>query len=143
MSSKKRDLESNDINNKKQKLDNTLPDFVSDGLDTKEIRDIVQDIMIIIQNNKNKATHEEIINNIKNSDDIRIKLFTERYPMLFDLALRDEPFNWDNLNYMLNMRNNIIEDKMTSENASKVVGKEWFDKYVDTSTMTKTKKQKK
>ena len=129
MSSKKRDLESKDINNKKQKLDNTLPDFVSDGLDTKEIRDIVQDIMIIIENNKNKSTHEEIINNIKNSNDVRIKLFTERYPMLFDMVTKKEGFDYSSLEYFLTMRDKIIKKEITSDDASKHVGQVWFDKY--------------
>lgn len=129
MSSKKRDLESKDINNKKQKLDNTLPDFVSDGLDTKEIRDIVQDIMIIIENNKNKSTHEEIINNIKNSNDVRIKLFTERYPMLFDMVTKKEGFDYSSFEYFLTMRDKIIKKELTSDDASKHVGQVWFDKY--------------
>ena len=129
MSSKKRDLESNNINNKKQKLDNTLPDFVSDGLDTKEIRDIVQDIMIIIQNNKNKSTHEEIINNIKNSNDVRIKLFIERYPMLFDMVTKKEGFDYSSFEYFLTMRDKIIKKEITSDDASKHVGQVWFDKY--------------
>jgi hypothetical protein len=130
MSSKKRDLESNNINNKKQKLDNTLPDFVSDGLDTKEIRDIVQDIMIIIQNNKNKSTHEEIINNIKNSsNDVRIKLFIERYPMLFDMVTKKEGFDYSSFEYFLTMRDKIIKKELTSDDASKHVGQVWFDKY--------------
>ena len=129
MSSKKRDLKSNDINNKKQKLDNTLPDFVSDGLDTKEIRDIVQDIMIIIQNNKNKASHEDIINNIKNSNDARIKLFTDRYPMLFDMVTKKEGFDYSSFEYFLTMRDKIIKKEITSDDASKVVGQVWFDKY--------------
>jgi hypothetical protein len=129
MSSKKRDLESKDINNKKQKLDNTLPDFVNDGLDTKDIRDIVQDIMIIIQNNKNKSTHEDIINNIKNSDDVRIKLFKERYPMLFDMVTKKEGFDYSSFEYFLMMRDKIIKKELTSEDASKHVGQVWFDKY--------------
>jgi hypothetical protein len=129
MSSKKRDLESNNINNKKQKLDNTLPDFVRDGLDTKEIRDIVQDIMIIIQNNKNKSTHEEIINNIKNSNDARIKLFIERYPMLFDMVTKKEGFDYSSFEYFLTMRDKIIKKELTSDDASKHVGQVWFDKY--------------
>ena len=54
MSSKKKRETEGDINNKKAKMNNGVPDFVSDGLDTNDIRNIVQDIMIIIQNNKNK-----------------------------------------------------------------------------------------
>jgi hypothetical protein len=129
MSSKKRDLESKDMNNKKQKLDNTLPDFVSDGLDTKEIRDIVQDIMIIIENNKNKTKHEDIINNIKNSDDVRFKLFIERYPMLFDMVTKKEGFDYSSFEYFLTMRDKIIKKELTSDDASKHVGQVWFDKY--------------
>jgi hypothetical protein len=129
MSSKKRDLESKDMNNKKQKLDNTLPDFVSDGLDTKEIRDIVQDIMIIIENNKNKTKHEDIINNIKNSDDVKFKLFIERYPMLFDMVTKKEGFDYSSFEYFLMMRDKIIKKELTSEDASKHVGQVWFDKY--------------
>jgi hypothetical protein len=113
-------------------------EFINDGLTNEAIIKSVYDVIM-----KNKECKDMNVDEKYEKLKLEFDFFATRYPMLFDLALRDEPFNWDNLNYMLNMRNNIIEDKMTSENASKVVGKEWFDKYVDTSTMTKTKKQKK
>jgi hypothetical protein len=116
-------------------MDNTEKDFIKDGLDNNKIIEIIKKIREVID----VDSSDKMIEKLKKENEF----FAERYPMLFDLALRDEQFNWDNLNYMLNMRNQIINDKMTSETASKVVGKEWFDKYVDTSTMTKTKKQKK
>ena len=84
MSSKKKRETEGDINNKKAKMNNGVPDFVSDGLDTNDIRNIVQDIMIIIQNNKNKMKHEDIINNIK-TQEARFITFADRYPMLFNM----------------------------------------------------------
>ncbi len=71
------------------------------------------------------------------------EFFANRYPMLFELVLRNDNFNWDNLYYMLGMRNKIIEDKMTAENASKQVGQVWFDKYVDVSKLGKPNKKQK
>jgi hypothetical protein len=85
--------------------------------------------MIIIQNNKNKSTHEEIINNIKNSNDVRIKLFIERYPMLFDMVTKKEGFDYSSFEYFLTMRDKIIKKELTSDDASKHVGQVWFDKY--------------
>ena len=41
MSSKKKRETEGDINNKKAKMNNGVPDFVSDGLDTNEIRTII------------------------------------------------------------------------------------------------------
>ena len=115
-------------------------EFVSDGLTNEEI--IVTVSKIIMECKK-----EEYKNMDENEKYEKLKLefsiFSTRYPMLFELAIRDEDFNWDNLNYMLSMRNNIINDKLTSETATKIVGEKWFDKYVDVSAMTKTKKQKK
>ena len=67
--------------------------------------------------------------------------FIIRYPMLFDMATSDV-FNFNDLNYFLEMRDKIISDSMTFEDASKDVGKVWFDKHVDTSKLQKNKKHK-
>lgn len=114
-------------------------DFINDGLTNDEI----------IKNVYNIITRNKECKDIPNSDEKYEKLKTEfnffssRYPMLFELAISDEPFPWDNLNYMLSMRNKIINNEMTSENASKVVGEQWFNKFVDTTTMQQIKRQKK
>ena len=50
--------------------------------------------------------------------------------MLFEMVIRDGDFDWKSFNYMINMRNNIINNNMTSEEASKKVGQDWYDKYV-------------
>jgi hypothetical protein len=126
-SKKKRDLESDGIN-KKAKMDDTSPEFVSDGLDTNEIRNIVQDIMIIILNNKNKAKHEDIINNIKVQEE-RFKSFADRYPMLFDMITREEGFEYERFEYFLSKRDDIIKNKKPSDDVHKQVGQEMFDRY--------------
>ena len=51
--------------------------------------------------------------------------------MLFDISCRtNEPFNWEYLNYFLSMRKKIIDDELTSEKASVIVGNEWYNKHV-------------
>lgn len=113
-------------------------EFINDGLTNEEIIKNVYDIIIKSREYKDITNNDEKYEKLKAD----FAFFSDRYPMLFDLAIRDEPFPWDNLNYMLNMRNKIINNEMTGETASKVVGEQWFNKYVDTSTMSKTKKQK-
>ena len=126
-SKKKRELDS-EVNNKKAKTNNTPPDFVSDGLETKEIRNIVQDIMIIIQDNKNKMKHDDIINNIKTKE-VRFTTFAERYPMLFDMITREQGFDYQSFEYFLSKREDIIQNKKPSDDVHKQVGQEMFDKY--------------
>jgi hypothetical protein len=127
MSSKKRKEVENDINSKKAKTD-TVPDFVKDGLDTNEIRNIVQDIMIIIQDNKNKMKHDDIINNIKTKEE-RFISFADRYPMLFDMVTREQGFDYQSFEYFLSKRDEIIKNKKPSDDVHKQVGQEMFDKY--------------
>jgi hypothetical protein len=56
--------------------------------------------------------------------------------MLFDMCTRTD-FNYQHLNYFLSKRDEIISDKISSEDASVQVGQEWFDKYVDVSKLKK------
>ena len=127
MSSHKNKRDSNnDGKNKKSKITN-VPDFVSDGLETKDIRDTVQDIMLYMQNNKDTSEYAELINKIR--QDERFKSFEERYPMLFDMVTKREGFNYESLEFFLSMRDKIITNQISSEDASKHVGQVWFDKY--------------
>ena len=121
----KRDT-NNDGDNKKAKITN-VPEFVSDGLETKDIRDTVQDIMLYMQNNKATTEYADLINKIRLDE--RFKSFEERYPMLFDMVTKKEGFNYESLEYFLSMRDKIIQNELTSEDASKQVGQVWFDKY--------------
>ena len=106
--------------------------------------------MCIIINVKNiiRRRNDDEIKNLKEHD-IFEKLYNEfnkfstRYPMLFEMAIRNDNFPWENLNYMLNMRNKIINDEMTAEGATKIVGQEWYEKYVDINEGGQGKKRKK
>jgi hypothetical protein len=114
-------------------------EFISDGLSNEELVVTISNII--------KRKNEDEIKKLSDMDKFEklrgeFKFFSERYPMLFEMAIRDDNFPWDNLSYMLNMRKKIINDEMTSENASKIVGKEWFDKYVDVMGAPPNKKNK-
>uniref|UniRef100_A0A6C0CHN4 Uncharacterized protein n=1 Tax=viral metagenome TaxID=1070528 RepID=A0A6C0CHN4_9ZZZZ len=97
-------------------------EFIKDGLDNEKIVEIIKDIRKEI----------DIDASDSNIDKIKAKhnFFATRYPALFDLSTRKEEFSWENLNYFLNMRNDVINDKLTAEKASVIVGEEWFKKYV-------------
>lgn len=112
-------------------------EFVKDGLNNVELVNVINAII---------SRKKEI--NFKDENDkyeklkIEFPLFAERYAMLFDMVIRDEEFDWNSFNYMINMRNKIINNELSSEEASKKVGEEWFNRYIDVSKMNKNKKRK-
>lgn len=112
---------------KKQKTSDNH-DFVKDGMETNEIRTIVQDIMLYIEENRNKMEFKDIISSLKGNIN-RVEFFEQRYPLLYEMVTREQGFEYQSLEYFLSMRENIIQNKMSSEDASKVVGQVWFDKY--------------
>ncbi len=108
-------------------------DFVEDGMDTAEIRKTVQQIRAYIEKG-GSATLEDRITQLQQDH----SFFVERYPILFEMCTRSD-FNFNHFNYFLNKREEIINDKISSEEQSKKVGKEWFDKFVDVSKLEKKK----
>jgi hypothetical protein len=93
-----------------------VADFVKDGMETADIKTMVQDIVLYMTENKAKySSHEE--------------LFEERYPMLYAMVTKEEGFEYSSLEYFLGMRDKIINNQLSSEQASKEVGQVWFDKY--------------
>lgn len=108
-------------------------DFVQDGLETQDIRKTIMDIRDYIKTYGASMTNESLSDNLKK----QYEFFSKRYPMLFNMACTAQEFDYDSLEYFLNMRDNIIKDKITVEDASKQVGQEWFDKYVDLSKSQK------
>ncbi len=108
-------------------------EFVQDGLSTVDIRKTIQHIRTYIEKD-GAATLQNRIEQLK----IDHAFFAERYPMLFEMATR-QAFDYNHLNYFLRMRDSIIQDKLSSDDASKIVGKEWFDKFVDVSKLDKKK----
>lgn len=112
---------------KKQKT-NDDHDFVKDGMETNEIRNVVQDIMLYIEENKNKMEFKDIIATLKDNID-RVEFFEKRYPMLYQMVTKEEGFEYQSLEYFLKMREDIIKNQITTDEASKIVGQQWFDKY--------------
>jgi len=102
--------------------------FVKDGMETNEIRNAVQDIMLYIEENRNKMEFKEIIASLKDNID-RVEFFEKRYPMLYQMVTKEEGFEYQSLEYFLKMREGIIQNQMTTDEASKIVGQQWFDKY--------------
>jgi hypothetical protein len=124
---------------KKEQQQNKKPkhkddhDFVKDGMETGEIRSVVQDIMLYIEENKNKYSHQDMLANLK-TDIKRVAFFEERYPMLYQMVTKEEGFEYKSLEYFLQMRENIIKEKITTEEASKEIGQTWFNKYCKNAT---------
>jgi hypothetical protein len=107
-----------------------VEDFVSDGLDNKQITEIVQDIMKIIHDNKSASpplSHTAVVHNMTQED--KFKFFIERYPMLFDMVTKEEGFDYSFLEYFLSKREVIIKKQKTSDEIHKQVGQEMFDLY--------------
>jgi hypothetical protein len=107
-----------------------VEDFVSDGLDNKQITEIVQDIMKILHDNKSASpplSHTAIVHNMTQED--KFKFFIERYPMLFDMVTKEAGFDYSFLEYFLSKREVIIKKQKTSDEIHKQVGQEMFDLY--------------
>ena len=107
---------------KKQKT-NDEKDFVKDGLSTEDIKKTVRAIRFTIEYSKVKDN--ALIDKLKKE----YEFFSTRYPMLFDMAVRFDNFDYDSFEYMIKMREKIINNNLSVKEASEKVGKEWFDKY--------------
>jgi hypothetical protein len=103
--------------------------FVDDGMTTSDIRKTIQQIRTYLEKG-GIASLEDRKTQLK----IDHVFFADRYPMLFEMSTRPD-FSYEHLNYFLNKREEIINDQVSSEDASKTVGKEWFDKFVDVSKL--------
>jgi hypothetical protein len=104
-------------------------DFLNDGLSSDDIKNIVQEIILYMTENKSKcSSHEELLIKMKQTIE-GISFFEERYPMLYAMVTKEDGFDYASLEYFLNMRNKIIKNELSVEEASKEVGQVWFDKY--------------
>jgi hypothetical protein len=106
-----------------------VADFIKDGMESNDIKNLVQEIMLYMTEKKNSfSSHEELLNSMKSSIE-GLLFFEERYPMLYAMVTKEEGFDYASLEYFLNMRNKIIKNELSVEDASKEVGQVWFDKY--------------
>lgn len=118
---------SNTINNNK--------DFLDDGLSNDELRKTIKKIREYIEKGGN-VPYEDRVKQLE-LDNV---LFKERYPVLFEMTIR-EHFDYKSLNYFLDMRENLINDNITHEELSKKIGKDMFNKYVDVDKLNKKEKK--
>ena len=97
-------------------------DFIKDGLTNEDIIKTIKEIR-----SKIKTSSSNNYENLKKEYDF----FSTRYPMLFEISTRNEPFNWDNLNKMLEMRKKVEENEISNDKASVIIGQQYYDKYVN------------
>ena len=60
----------------------------------------------------------------------KFKNFSENKPFLFDMTIDYNKFDYDKLNKFLGVVKNIHEGKISTEDASKMVGQMQYDEYV-------------
>ena len=108
-------------------------DFVKDGLDTQDIRNTVNNIRKYIDENKDNISYDKMLSRLNKDHEF----FAQRYPMLFSMVTKQEGFDFSSLEYFLSMRDRIISKELTADEASKKVGEDWFNKYVDVSNIKK------
>jgi hypothetical protein len=100
-------------------------DFLKDGFTNEELVNTINDIL----KRKNEISYKDDNDKFEKLK-TEFPKFSERYLMLFEMVIRDGEFDWNSFNYMINMRNKIINNNMTADEASKKVGQDWYDKYV-------------
>jgi hypothetical protein len=107
----------------KSKRDKENIDFVKDGYTSEKIIEVIKEVR-----EKYNIDNNEMTENDKKDYQENYKFFIERYPFLSDMAIKKD-INYDTLYYMLDLRNKIIDNTMSFEDASKKVGNDMFDKY--------------
>lgn len=111
-------------------IPNYTPIANTDHWKTDDILEIVENI----HNSGSSRKEREELNKGKYID------FVGRYPMLFLMACEDN-YDKKTLMYMMNMRNKILNNECSVENASRRVGEKFFGKYVS-PVVDKLDKQK-
>lgn len=108
----------------------TIPN--TDHWKTDDIINIVE----TIHNSASNTKEREELNKVKYAD------FIKRYPILFMMACEDH-YDKNILAYMMNMRNRVLNDECSVENASRVIGNKFFNKFVSPviDDLNKTKKK--
>jgi hypothetical protein len=107
----------------KSKRDKENIDFVKDGYTSEKIIEVIKEVREKYNIDKNGITET-----YKKDYEEKYKFFIERYPFLSDMAVKKD-INYDTLYYMLDLRNKIIDNTITFEDASKVIGNDMYDKY--------------
>lgn len=107
----------------KSKRDKNNVDFVKDGYTNEKLLEIIKEIR-----EKYDINNTDISAANKKDFENNYKFFIERYPFLSDMSLKKD-IDMDRLYYMLTLRQNIIDNKISFEDASKKVGNDMFEEY--------------
>lgn len=110
------------ISMKRNRIDNNT-EFIKDGYDNEKLIEIIKEIREKYVNNNKNLTKEDI-----NEIEKKYNFFKERYPFLFDMSLKKD-MNIDTLYYMLKLRQDIVNNDISFEDASKKVGQDIYTKY--------------
>tara|TARA_Y100000389_G_C17448140_1_gene512909 strand:+ start:671 stop:1018 length:348 start_codon:yes stop_codon:yes gene_type:complete len=108
----------------KTKRDKDNVEFIKDGYTNEELMKKITEIREKYVLNENKLTNDIIEKEIK----VKYSFFNERYPFLFDMILKKD-LDVNTLNYMLKMRNDIVNNNVSFEKASEKIGLDMYDKY--------------
>ena len=107
----------------KNKRDKHNVDFVKDGYTNEKLLEIIKEVR-----EKYDIENTDISDANKKDFENNYKFFIERYPFLSDMSLKKD-IDMDRLYYMLTLRQNIIENKISFDDASKKVGNDMFEEY--------------
>lgn len=107
----------------KNKRDKHNVDFVKDGYTNEKLLEIIKEVR-----EKYDIENTDISDDNKKDFENNYKFFIERYPFLSDMSLKKD-IDMDRLYYMLTLRQNIIENKISFDDASKKVGNDMFEEY--------------
>ena len=80
-------------------------DFLKDGLTNEELVNTINNIL----KRKNEISYKDDNDKFEKLK-TEFPKFAERYLMLFEMVIRDGEFDWNSFNYMINMRNKIINN---------------------------------
>ena len=81
-------------------------DFIKDGLDNNNLIETIKKIRKVIEGGGSQTIEQKQSKLME-----EYASFYERYPMLFDMAIKEEPFDWNSFNYFIHMRTKIINDE--------------------------------
>mgnify|MGYP006079762341 CR=1 FL=1 len=111
----------------KRNRQNNNTDFITDGYSNEKIFETIEEIRNKYEISKLKEAYTE--------DSCEYKMigteyafFKERYEYLFDMTLKPD-MDMERFKYMMNLRQNIIDNNITFEKASNKVGVELYNKY--------------
>jgi len=102
-------------------------DFITDGYTSEKLMEIIDEIRLkydIINAKKIYKEGDKEYIDIANN----YKFFKERYPFLFDMILKPD-MDKNKLNYLINMRENIVNNKISFEKASEKVGTTMYNEF--------------